>query len=122
LVLPLDARVPPGRLPASAYTIYTFPDPDDSRLVVAETSNCLVHTTPDEVAGYERIHDRLRQAALPALESLSLLTDTADRLNEQAGPYPHLRRPPARGEQDRERASGAGRPQGRPGRDLPADD
>ena len=86
LVLPLDARVPPGRLPASAYTIYTFPDPDDSRLVVAETSNCLVHTTPDEVAGYERIHDRLRQAALPALESLSLLTDTADRLNEQAGP------------------------------------
>src|SRR5690606_36809113 len=86
LVLPLDARVPPGRLPASAYTIYTFPDPDCSRLVVAEMSNCLYHTTPEEVAGYERIHDRLRQAALPALESLSLLTDTADRLNEQAGP------------------------------------
>src|SRR5690606_9829970 len=53
LVLPLDARVPPGRLPASAYTIYTFPDPNDPCLVVAETSNCLVHTTPDEVAGYE---------------------------------------------------------------------
>lgn len=86
LVLPLDARVPPGRLPASAYTIYTFPDPSDPCLVVAETSNCLVHTTPDEVAGYERLHDRLRQATLPALESLSLLTDTADRLNEQAGP------------------------------------
>lgn len=86
LVLPLDARVPPGRLPASAYTVYTFPDPDDPCLVVAETSNYLVHTTPDEVAGYERLHDRLRQATLPALESLSLLTDTADRLNEQAGP------------------------------------
>ena len=85
LVLPLDARVPPGRLPASAYTIYTFPDPDDPCLVVAEASNCLVHTTPDEVAGYERLHDRLRQAALPALESLSLLMDTADRLSEQAG-------------------------------------
>ncbi|WP_428831276.1 hypothetical protein [Actinomadura chokoriensis] len=54
--------------------------------MVAETSNCLVHNTPDEVAFYERLHDRLRQAALPALESLSLLTDTADRLSEQAGP------------------------------------
>ncbi|WP_160574002.1 helix-turn-helix domain-containing protein [Actinomadura physcomitrii] len=86
LVLPLNARLPPGRLPASAYTIYTFSDPDDPCLVVAETSSCLVHTTPEEVAGYERIHDRLRQATLPALESLSLLTDTADRLNEQAGP------------------------------------
>lgn len=29
---------------------------------------------------------RLREAALPALESLSLLTDAADRLSEQAGP------------------------------------
>ncbi|GAA0600952.1 helix-turn-helix domain-containing protein [Actinomadura livida] len=86
LVLPLDARLPPGRLPASAYTIYEFPDPDDPRLVVAETSNRLVHTTPDEVKGYDRLHDRLRQAALPSLESLSLLTDTADRLSEQAGP------------------------------------
>jgi hypothetical protein len=86
LVLPLDARVAPARLPASAYTIYSFPDPQDPRLVVAETSNCLVHTTRDEVAGYERLHDRLREAALPALESLSLLTDTADRLSEQAGP------------------------------------
>ncbi|MQY05436.1 helix-turn-helix domain-containing protein [Actinomadura macrotermitis] len=86
LVLPLDAQVPPGRLPASAYTIYSFPDPEDPQLVVAETSNCLVHTTLDEVTGYERLHDRLREAALPALESLSLLTDTADRLNEQAGP------------------------------------
>ncbi|WP_165950200.1 helix-turn-helix transcriptional regulator [Actinomadura sp. GC306] len=86
LVLPLEARVPPGRLPASSYTIYTFPDTNDPCLVVTETSNCLVHTTPDEVAGYERLHDRLRQATLPALESLALLTDTADRLNEQAGP------------------------------------
>jgi transcriptional regulator with XRE-family HTH domain len=86
LVLPLDARLSPGRLPASAYTIYKFPDTDDPQLVVAETSNRLVHTTPDEVAGYERLHDRLRQAALPVLESLSLLTDTADRLSEEAGP------------------------------------
>ncbi|WP_165966909.1 helix-turn-helix transcriptional regulator [Actinomadura sp. 7K507] len=86
LVLPLDARVPATRLPASAYTIYSFPDPQDPRLVVAETSNCLVHTTLSAVAGYERLHDRLRQAALPALESLSLLTDAADRLSEQAGP------------------------------------
>ncbi|GAA1866868.1 hypothetical protein GCM10009736_37880 [Actinomadura bangladeshensis] len=37
---------------------------------------------PNKAAEYERLHDRLRQAALPALERLSLLTDTADRLSE----------------------------------------
>ena len=37
---------------------------------VPEIGNCLIHTTPGEVAGYERLHDPLQQAALPALESL----------------------------------------------------
>jgi hypothetical protein len=56
-------------------------------MVVAETTNTdLVHTAPHEVARYERLYDRLRQATLPALESISLLADTADRLSEQAGP------------------------------------
>lgn len=86
LVLPLDARLSPGRLPPSTYVMYTFPDPVDRPMVVAENANTdLVHTVPGEVAKYERLHDRLRQATLPALESLSLLADTADRLSEQAG-------------------------------------
>ncbi|NEA29004.1 Scr1 family TA system antitoxin-like transcriptional regulator [Actinomadura bangladeshensis] len=86
LVLPLDARLSPGRLPPSTYMIYTFPDPVDQPMVVAENANTdLIHTIPEEVAKYERLHDRLREATLPALESLSLLAGTADRLSEQAG-------------------------------------
>ena len=86
LVLPLDARLSPGRLPPSTYMIYTFPDPVDLPMIVAENANTdLIHTAPGEVAKYERIHDRLRAATRPALESLSLLADTADRLSEQAG-------------------------------------
>ncbi|GAA4240403.1 helix-turn-helix transcriptional regulator [Actinomadura meridiana] len=85
-VLPLDARLSPGRLPPSGFMLYTFPDPADPVLVVAENATtCLVHTEPDEVAEYERYFQRLREATLPALESLSLLADTADRLTEEAG-------------------------------------
>ena len=86
LVLPLEARLSPGRLPPSTYMIYTFPDPADQPMVVAENANTdLIHTVPEEVAKYEILHDRLREATLPALESLSLLGEMADRLNEQAG-------------------------------------
>ncbi|WP_141577733.1 helix-turn-helix transcriptional regulator [Actinomadura sp. WMMA1423] len=86
LVMPLDGRLSPGRLPPSTYMIYGFPDPADPPLVVAENASTdLIHTTPVEVAKYERLHDRLRETALPALESLSLLVDAADRLSEGAG-------------------------------------
>ncbi|MBE1534581.1 helix-turn-helix domain-containing protein [Actinomadura algeriensis] len=86
LVLPTDARLSPGRLPVSGYMIYTFPDPGDPAIAVAESvSSCTIHAQPEEVAQYERLHDRLREAALPALDSLSLLADTADRLSEQVG-------------------------------------
>jgi hypothetical protein len=86
LVLPLAASLAPGRLPPSSFPLYTFPDPDDGSMVVAENTNTdVIHTAPDQVAQYERLNDRLRQATLPALESLSLLADTADRLNERAG-------------------------------------
>ncbi|MFA1544669.1 helix-turn-helix domain-containing protein [Actinomadura chokoriensis] len=86
LVLPLDARLSPGRLPPSTYMIYTFHDPVDLPMVVAENANTdLIHTIPGEVAKYERLHDRLREATLPALESLSLLADTADQLSERTG-------------------------------------
>jgi transcriptional regulator with XRE-family HTH domain len=86
-VLPLDARLSPGRLPPSTYMTYTFPDPADPTMVVTENANSsIVHVMPDEVAKYERLHDRLRQASLPALETLSLLADMADRLSDQIGP------------------------------------
>jgi transcriptional regulator with XRE-family HTH domain len=86
LVLPLAASLAPGRLPPSSFLIYTFPDPDDGSMVAAENTNTdLTHTTSAEVARYERLYDRLRQATLPALESLLLLADTADRLSERAG-------------------------------------
>ncbi|MFA1540986.1 helix-turn-helix domain-containing protein [Actinomadura monticuli] len=84
LVLPTDARLSPGRLPESGYMIYTFTDPEDPTIAVAESlSACTVHASPEEVAKYERLHNRLREATLPALESISLLAETADRLSEQ---------------------------------------
>jgi transcriptional regulator with XRE-family HTH domain len=83
-VLPLDARLSPGRLPQSAFVTYTFPDRDDPPMAVAETGHTdLVHTLPHEVARYERQYERLQQVSLPALESLSLLADAADRLSEE---------------------------------------
>lgn len=86
LILPLEARLAPGRLPPSGFMLYTFPDPTDPELVVAENANtCLVHTEPHEVAEYKRYFDRLRKATLPALESIPLLADSADRLYEEAG-------------------------------------
>jgi hypothetical protein len=85
-LLPLDARLAPGRLPPSSFVIYTFTDPADPPMVVAETTTTdLILTDPPEVAKYEQLYDRLSQGALPALESLSRLADTADRLTEQIG-------------------------------------
>nr|WP_143220094.1 helix-turn-helix transcriptional regulator [Actinomadura sp. CNU-125] len=37
-VLPVDATMPPGRLPPSTFTIYTFHDPADPTTVVAENA------------------------------------------------------------------------------------
>jgi hypothetical protein len=86
-VLPLDVRLSPGRLPPSTYMIYTFPDPADPTMVATENANSSnVHTAPHDVAKYERFHDRLWQASLPALETLSLLADMAERLSDQIGP------------------------------------
>ncbi|WP_352231280.1 DUF5753 domain-containing protein [Actinomadura sp. NBRC 104412] len=82
-VLPLDSRPSPSRLHTS-FVIYTFPDPADPPLVLAEGINAdLIHTKPSEVAGYERTYDRLSSVALPSLESLSLLERTAGRLTGQ---------------------------------------
>lgn len=84
-VLPVDTRIPPGRLPSSKFLIYTFPDPDDPTMVVAETAaNDPIYTAPEEVAMFERLYDHLWHASLPTLESLSLLAEHADRFTEQA--------------------------------------
>ncbi|MFC5753638.1 helix-turn-helix domain-containing protein [Actinomadura rugatobispora] len=85
-LLPLDVRIITGSLQASSFMLYTFPDLADPPMVVSEMfTTDLVLTKPEEVASYERHYDRLSQAALPALESLSHFADTADRLNEQIG-------------------------------------
>jgi hypothetical protein len=55
-------------------------------MAMADTAHTnYVHTAPGEVASYEHLYKRLRQAALPELESLSLLEETAYRLGEQMG-------------------------------------
>ncbi|WP_289008747.1 helix-turn-helix transcriptional regulator [uncultured Thermomonospora sp.] len=85
-ILPLDARLAPGRLPRSAFTLYTFSDPADPPLAIAETSTAdVIHIDPKEVASYEQLYDRLHRASLPPLESISMLARVAEELDEQEG-------------------------------------
>jgi transcriptional regulator with XRE-family HTH domain len=80
-VLPVDAPLAGGLLPKSSFTLYAFADPDDPLMAVADTINTdLVYTEPKEVSRYGGHYERLRSAALSPLKSLSLLSETADRL------------------------------------------
>ena len=80
-VLPVDARVDSFSVPRCAFSIYTYPDPGDPAVVAIDTvTSDLVLTDPAEVAPYEQLYTRLRDAALPPADSLDLLTKAATEL------------------------------------------
>ena len=80
-VLPVDARVDSFSVPRCAFSIYTYPDPGDPAVVAIDTvTSDLVLTDPAEVASYEQLYTRLRDAALPPADSLDLLTKAATEL------------------------------------------
>ena len=61
-------------MPRSAFSIYTFSDPDDPTVVAVDTvTDDLVLTDADHVKRYEELFNRLREAAEPAQESLEML-------------------------------------------------
>jgi transcriptional regulator with XRE-family HTH domain len=77
-VLPVDAVIENFSLPRSAFSIYTFPDPDDPTVVAVDTvTDDLILTEDSAVKRYEELYDRLRVAALPLTDSLTFLIDTA---------------------------------------------
>lgn len=86
LILPIDARIEGGFLARSTFAIYTFPDPHDPPMAIADTVNAdLVHIEPTEVARYVELYQRLRDASLSTVSSLTLLEEAAGRLTKLAG-------------------------------------
>jgi transcriptional regulator with XRE-family HTH domain len=80
-VLPVEARVDSYTVPRCAFSIYTYPDPGDPAVVAIDTvTSDLVLTEPAQVAPYDQLYARLREAALPPADSLDLLTTAATRL------------------------------------------
>jgi transcriptional regulator with XRE-family HTH domain len=79
-VLPVEAEIKEYNVPRSAFSIYTFTDPNDPRVVTVDTvTEDLVLTKPEEVERYEGMFDRLLEAALSPAESSDLLIKIARR-------------------------------------------
>jgi len=83
-VLPVEARIEGYAIPRTSFTMYSFADPDDPRVVAINTGTAeLFLTEPADVARYDLLFDRLRKEALPGSQSLDLITETAARLADQ---------------------------------------
>jgi transcriptional regulator with XRE-family HTH domain len=83
-VLPVRAVVEDFTVPRCTFSIYTYPDPGDPDVVAIDTvTSDLILTEPDQVTAYEKLYERLRDAALPPAESLDLLTKAAAELPDQ---------------------------------------
>jgi transcriptional regulator with XRE-family HTH domain len=73
-VLSVDAKIEGYAMPRSAFSIYTFSDPGDPTVVAVDTvTDDLILTDADAVKRYEDLFNRLRDAALPAQDSLEML-------------------------------------------------
>ncbi len=80
-VLPVDARIVGFSVPRCTFSMYTYPDPGDPAVVAIDTvTSDLIVTEPAEVAPYDQLYTRLRDAALPEADSLHLLTKAATEL------------------------------------------
>jgi transcriptional regulator with XRE-family HTH domain len=78
-VLPLTASIEGYDLPRTAFSIYTFTDPDDPTVVAVDTAtDDIVLTDQRHVKQYEEQYGRLRNAALPGNDSLNLLLRAAN--------------------------------------------
>jgi hypothetical protein len=83
-VLPVHARIDDFAVPRCSFSMYTYPDPDDPAVVAIDTvTSDLILTDPPEVAPYEQLYSRLRDASLPPDESLDLLTKLAADLPDE---------------------------------------
>ena len=80
-VLPTQTRIRDFALPRCTFFMYTYPDPKDPRVVAIDTvTSDVILTDEAQIAPYERIWERIREAALTAEESAKFLTEAADAL------------------------------------------
>jgi transcriptional regulator with XRE-family HTH domain len=78
-ILPTDALIDSFAVPRSAFSLYTYADPDDPTVVAVDTvTEELILIEESEVKSYEDLYNRLREAALPATQSLNFLTRIAN--------------------------------------------
>jgi hypothetical protein len=77
-VLPVTAAIESYRVPRSAFSLYTFSDPDDPTIVAVDTvTDDIVITEDGSVKLYDELFNRLAAAALGVEESLEFLIATA---------------------------------------------
>jgi transcriptional regulator with XRE-family HTH domain len=80
-VLPIQALIRGYALPRTAFSIYAYPDPGDPRVVAIDTvTSDVILTDATQVTPYERLYERLHEAALTTEESAKVLTEAADAL------------------------------------------
>lgn len=88
-VLPLDAAIDGYVTPRSAFSVYTYPDPQDPRVVAVDTVTTdvvLTSLTEDtQVTRYTNLYERLRRAALTPRESVGFLTGVVTELTSKQG-------------------------------------
>jgi transcriptional regulator with XRE-family HTH domain len=81
-VLPVCAKIKHFTVPRCTFSIYTYPDPGDPAVVAIDTvTSDLILTDPAEVTPYDRLYERLWEAARSPEESLDLLAKAADDLS-----------------------------------------
>jgi transcriptional regulator with XRE-family HTH domain len=80
-VLPIQALIRDFTLPRCSFSIYAYPDPGDPRVVAIDTvTSDVILADEAQVTPYERLYERLSEAALTPEESAKLLAEAADAL------------------------------------------
>jgi transcriptional regulator with XRE-family HTH domain len=83
-VLPAEAQFRDFVVPRGTFSLYTYPDARDPRVVAIDTvTSDVILFSEAEVATYERIWEHSREAALPPEESAKFLTEAADALPDR---------------------------------------
>lgn len=83
-ILPIHARVDGYRMPRSAFSLYTYPDPDDPTVAAVDTvTSDLVLTERQQVEPYVELYLRLLNAASTPDASKVLLTRVAEELTRE---------------------------------------
>ncbi|MGI8332906.1 helix-turn-helix domain-containing protein [Actinomadura scrupuli] len=87
-VFPLVTGMITSRIPRSELALYTFLNPADPPLAAVTTDTDVFQTEPDKVARHVRRYEYVWEASLSEVSSLTLLSELADQILDQAGPDP----------------------------------